>query len=342
MGMNCLERTQSAVRGEAVDYPPTFPILIAPACQLVGVKQREYSLDPAVMAETLIRARDLCGFDGIYVSRDNWIYHQALGGEMVFPEDDESFAPRTVLDSIRGFSELSVPDPFEAPGMKTVLAAAQEVVRRVGNQFYIQANVDVGPFSLAGILRGIQDFMMDVATEDPRTVHPYLEFCTEAVIAYCKAMVRTGVHGIQYGDSVASLISREQNQEYVLPYLKRSLEALKGSPCDLWIHICGKTNHILDLLEDLPIQGFEVDALVDIAEARSLLGPRMALKGNVDTTFLLTESPEAVYRATQDVIRAHGSTGGLVVSPGCGVARMTPLENLRAMVSACREWCESS
>ena len=84
--MNSLERTRSAIRGESVDYTPNFPILIAPACQLVGVKLGGYFQDPKVMAETLIEARALCGFDGIYVSRDNWVYHEAMGGEMVFQE----------------------------------------------------------------------------------------------------------------------------------------------------------------------------------------------------------------------------------------------------------------
>ncbi len=87
--MNALQRTQSAIRGRPVDRLPCFPILIAPACQLVGVKQGDYSQDADVMADTLLRARELTGADGIYVSRDNWVQHQALGGAMVFPEDDE-------------------------------------------------------------------------------------------------------------------------------------------------------------------------------------------------------------------------------------------------------------
>ena len=65
--MNSLERTRKAIRGEVVDRIPTFPILLAPACELLGVKQRDYFLKPVVMADTLIRARELINADGIYV-----------------------------------------------------------------------------------------------------------------------------------------------------------------------------------------------------------------------------------------------------------------------------------
>jgi len=312
--------------------------MIASACQLTGTPQGRYSLDPQVMADTLIAARDMTQADGIYVSRDNWVYHQALGGELVFPENDESYAPRTVLQSLDDFRKLSVPDPRRAPGMKTLLAAAREVVRRVGDQYYIQANIDCGPFSLGAVLRGIQEFMMDTATEDLHRLAEYLEFCTEVVIAYGRAMIATGVHGIQYGDSVASLIGPDMYRRYALPYQRKSLSALANNHCDLWLHICGQTEHILPQVAQLPIEGFEVDAPVDIGLARRLLGDRIVLKGNLPTTFLLRESPQAIYAATQEIIRQHGSTNRLVVSAGCGVPRATPLENLLAMSRACREF----
>jgi uroporphyrinogen decarboxylase len=336
--MNCLERTQKAVRGQRIDRIPNFPILLAPACQLVGVKQRDYNLDPDVMADTLIRARDLIGADGIYVSRDNWVYHEALGGELIFPEDDESYSKEPILDAVRDFRKLRVPDPETAPGMKTLLAAARKVVEEVGDRYYIQANIDCGPFSLAAVLRGAQPFMLDLVTEDEIQLHELLEFCTDVVIAYGQAMIATGVHGIQYGDSTASLISPEHYERFALPYQQRSVDALAGQNCDIWIHICGNTEHLLHFLRPLNIQGFEVDAKVEMATARRLLGESIAVKGNLDTTFLLQRSPEEVYEATRAILKSGDFKTGIIMSPGCGVPRMTPLENLKAMTRACEDY----
>jgi MtaA/CmuA family methyltransferase len=336
-GATGLERTRRAIRGQPVDRPPTFPILLAPACQLVGVKQRDYNLDAGVMAETLLRARELCGCDGIYVSRDNWVYHQALGGQLVFPEDDESYSRQPLLASLREFRKLAVPDPESAPGMRTLLQAARRVVQVAGERYYVQANIDTGPFSLAAVLRGAQDFLLDLATEAEADLKELLSFCSEVVTAYGGAMIRTGVHGIQFGDSTASLVSPEHYARFALPYQERVLSALNGKGCDLWIHICGKTDHLLPMLRHLPFEGFEVDAKVDLRLARELLGERIALKGNLDTTCLLTRTSEEVHRACLAILRGFPSKTGLILSPGCGVPRMTPLENLRAMVRACEQ-----
>jgi uroporphyrinogen decarboxylase len=335
--MTSLERTRAAIRGQPVDRIPTFPILLAPACQLMGVKQRQYNLDPGIMAATLLKAREMCGFDGIYVSRDNWVYHQALGGKLIFPEDDESYSTEVLLGSIRDFRRLRVPDPEGAEGMASLLTAVRAVVREAGGAFYIQANIDTGPFSLGAVLRGTQDFLMDLVTENERDLHEFLRFCTEVVVAYGRAMIRTGVHGIQFGDSTASLVSPELYAKFVLPYQEQAVDALKGLGSDLWIHICGRTDHLLHFLRDLPIQGFEVDAKVDIITARRLLGERIALKGNLDTTFLLQRSPGEVRAACLEILRSGDFRTGVILSPGCGVPRMTPLANLRAMVRACEE-----
>lgn len=332
--MTGLERTRAAVRGRPVDRVPVFPILLAPACQLTGVRQRDYNLDAAVMADTLLRAREMCGFDGIYVSRDNWVYHEALGGGLTFPEDDESFTKVPLLDSIGGWRSLSVPSPERAKGMQTVLAAARSVMAAAGDSHYIQANIDTGPFSLAAVLRGTETFLLDLATADETELSKLLEFCTEVVIAYGRAMIATGVHGIQFGDATASLISPADFAKFVLPWERRALEALGGKDCDLWVHICGSTEHILPLMRDLPFQGFEVDAKVDMSTARGALGPGIALKGNLDTTFLLQRTPAEVEAACRRILEDGRIRTGAVLSPGCGVPRMTPLENLRAMVRA--------
>ncbi|HUJ73773.1 MAG TPA: uroporphyrinogen decarboxylase family protein, partial [bacterium] len=201
---------------------------------------------------------------------------------------------------------------------------------------YIQANIDTGPFSLAAVLRGTETFLLDLATADEGRLRPLLEFSTDVVIAYGKAMIATGVHGIQFGDATASLISPADFERFVVPYQGRALRELGGADCDLWIHICGKTDHVLPLMRGLPFQGFEVDAKVDLGTARQLLGDRIAVKGNLDTTFLLQQSADEVRRESLRILNEAPPTG-VVFSPGCGVPRMTPLENLRAMVQAAED-----
>jgi len=333
--MSSLELVRAAMSGKAIDRIPVFPILIAPACKLIGVRQRDYFLDSKVMATTLIEARKICGFDGIYVSKDNWVYHEALGGKLEYPEDDETYSKDRVLGSLDGFMHLEIPDPFTAPSMRTVIGAARKVVEEVGTEYYIQANIDTGPFSLACVLRGAQEFIMDLYDGNSVQVYAFLDFCTETIITYGKAMISTGVHGIQMGDATASLLNPDLFRSFALPYLEKVVNALTGRGADIWLHICGNTLHILPDIARLPIQGFEVDALVPLENARKLLGPDIALKGNIDTSFLLSASAQEVYEKSRKILSESGLDTNFIFSPGCGVPKMTPLHNLKALVKAC-------
>ncbi len=325
-----------AISLEPVDYPPVILIATSVACQLTGTRQGQFASDPDVLADTLVGLAEMVDCDGVYVTLDNLVVHEAMGGRVTMVEDDERMGHDPVLSDLRDFRELAIPDPWQSPGMRTVLAAAQRAVEKAGDRYYVMANIDCGPFSTAANLRGVQSFLMDISTEDPGLVGDYLGFCTDLVVAYGRAMHETGVHGIQYGDSTAGLIGPDMFERFALPYLERSIRDLHRPGCDFWLHICGQTQHILPLLRSVPMQVFEVDAMVPMATARTLMEDSVALKGNLDTVFLQNAMPEEVYAATQKLIRAHG-TRGLVVSAGCMVTRLTPLENLRAMTQACRD-----
>lgn len=336
--MNALDRVRRAVAFESIDRFPVFPITIASSCELTGTPQGRYSKDANVLAETLLAVRDMFDFDGVYVSRDNWVFHEAFGGAMEFPEDDEPNGRGPLLAEPSEFRRLTLPDPERAPGTSTLLAAARQVVAAVGERCYVQANIDSGPFSVAAELLGLEHFLLVLSTVEAGEIEEFLEFCTDVVVAYGRAMAATGVHGIQYGDACAGLVGPQMYRRFVLPYQQRTVEELGGEACDLWIHICGRTTHILPLVATLAIDGFEIDAQVPLAEGRTLLGKRIALKGNLDTTFLLSRTPEEVHAETTRMLADYGAASGLVVSPGCGVPRMTPRENLSAMVEACRDF----
>ena len=177
--------------------------------------------------------------------------------------------------------------------MPTVLAAARSVMAKAGEAFYVQANIDTGPFSLAAVLRGTETFLLDLATADEKDLGDLLEFCTEVVVAYGRAMIATGVHGIQFGDATASLISPHDFARFVLPWQRRALEALGGKrlrPVGAHLRIHG-AHPSTDAGPPLPgfRSGFTRSTCVRRAGAWEK-GSR--LKGNLDTTFLLQRDTE--------------------------------------------------
>jgi uroporphyrinogen-III decarboxylase len=83
----------------------------------------------------------------------------------------------------------------------------------------------------------------------------------------------------------------------------------------------------------------EIDHLVDLREACRIVGPDVALWGNLDPVGLLAQSrPERVERIARQTLEVMEECGHrrFVLSSGCTLALETPEANLRAMLEAAR------
>jgi uroporphyrinogen decarboxylase len=75
-----------------------------------------------------------------------------------------------------------------------------------------------------------------------------------------------------------------------------------------------------------------VDWRVDLASVRELIGPRIALQGNVDPCLLLGPE-EGVRNAALGAIESTGGMGH-ILNLGHGILQQTPVENARAFVQS--------
>ena len=83
------DRVRAVLAGREPDRTPVLAGMLANAAWLQGVPQRRFHTDAATLASCVVQASRAVGLDGVYVSSDNWVMYQALGGEVVFPDDDE-------------------------------------------------------------------------------------------------------------------------------------------------------------------------------------------------------------------------------------------------------------
>ena len=329
------ERIRRLLDRVPVDRTPVLASMIAAAAEMRGIPQNVIHRDPRVNAETLLGvARDL-GLDGAYISSDNWIIHSALGGEIDFPEDDEPMGRRPVLDDWGKLDGLAVPDPESAGRMPFMLRAARRAVELNTGGLFLEANVDSGAFAMAGILRGTEQLMLDVSLE-PQRVHRLLEFCTRVASAYGAAMARTGVDAVQFGDSTASLVSRQMYDEFVKPYQPPVVEAIRQAGAYPFLHVCGNSTHLSGALAETGATCVEIDAPADLRGTVAAFADRAAVRGNVPTMLLRDGTPDQVERSARQCLEAAGSSR-FILSPGCGVPRGTPTENIRALVRVAHE-----
>ena len=329
------ERIRRLLDGESVDRTPVMASFIAAGAKWRHIPQRRLHQDPETNASVLVGCARELRLDGAYISSDNWIIHSALGGQIDFPEDDEPWGRRPVLDDWGKLDELAVPDPERDGRMPFMLAAVRNALEMSDGELFIEANIDSGPFQMAGILRGAEALMYDVVLA-PDRVHRLLEFCTEVVTDYGAAMARTGVDAVQFGDSTASLVSRETYLEFVKPYQRRAVAAIRGAGAYPFLHVCGNSNHVSGELAEAGAACVEIDAPADLGRTMEVFGDRAVIRGNVATTLIERGPLEEIKRvARQCVSSARG--GRLILSPGCGVPKGTPQEHIRALVEVAEE-----
>ena len=85
--MNSLERFQTALAMKEPDRVPVAPSVLTRAIKKAGAKQYDYHTNPEVLANAQILHCDLYDFDGMYISSDNVIMYEALGGKIIYPDE---------------------------------------------------------------------------------------------------------------------------------------------------------------------------------------------------------------------------------------------------------------
>jgi uroporphyrinogen decarboxylase len=295
------------------------------------VRQYDYHTNPEVLASAQIDHCERYDFDGVYISSDNVIMYEALGGKIVFPDDNSyPFWTTPVITSSRDLAHLRVPDPAHAGRMPMLIEAAHMAVERVGDRRFVLANIDSGPFNLACTLMDLMNAMLFLK-DQPDEFRAIMEFCSQVTIAYGAGMAKSGCHGVQFGESTASLIGRRLYEEFVWPYDCLVIEELKKQGIYVFLHVCGDSTPFFDLIVNSGADCLEFDSQVDIAWAKQQAGTKIALKGNINTTNFISKSVEGITEDFRHAIETAKQGGGYILCGGCEVPAATSDEILDAM-----------
>jgi len=322
-GMTSLERHWLALRLQEADRVPVAPSFLTRTVRKLGAKQHAYHNDPQVLADAQIAHCEAYDFDGLYISSDNVIMYEALGGRIIFPDDHSyPFWTDPLISAGADLAKLGVPDPLVAGRMPVIIEATRIAARELGDRRFILTNIDSGPFSLACTLMGMEAALAFLV-EEPAEMQEILAFCSEVAIAYGRAVAGCGCHGVQFGESSAVTIGRERYHRLAWPYDRYVVEELKKTGVAVFLHVCGDSSSIIDLMAATGADCLEIDSQVSIAWAKEQTAGRTALKGNVNTVSFLTRSVSEFLGECEQVITQAKPGGGFILCGGCEVPAAT-------------------
>jgi len=168
---------------------------------------------------------------------------------------------------------------------------------------------------------------------DPGAWHSLMETLTSTLIRYLTAQIEAGCQAVQLFDSWAGCLSPEDYRQFVLPHTRAVIDGLPSeTPV---INFLTGNPALLPLLAEAGGQVIGLDWRVDMAEARTLLGPDRPVQGNLDPVSLLADVDTLKQRA-HAVLNAAGPTGH-VFNLGHGVFPEVPPDNVKALIEIVHE-----
>ncbi len=222
-----------------------------------------------------------------------------------------------------------------------LLHQTREIKKLVGEDKLIAACI-AGPFTTAGMLVGVQDFMMLLVDEEMEDeLNHLLDYAEEACVLAYEELHEAGVDVAWFGEPVSSgaMISQDMFEEFAKEPIQRGYDRLKNTYKYIFMHMCGNSGSRVATIKDMGFDAFSVDAMVDLEQAGKDSDGKMVIIGNIGPSDpLKSGTPQEVEAAAKEAVaKIAAGNGRLILCPGCDVPIGTSYENILAMEKTARE-----
>ena len=286
---------------------------------------------PELAIEVSLQPHRILGVDAVIVFSDILIPAGAMG--LPFELTDKGPVIESPLRTAAQIHELSVFDPEQETGF--LMDAIRGLTRELGPNVPV-LGFAAAPWTLACYMiegHGKDGFpaAKTLLYSEPELFRSLLNRIARATAGYLRAQIAAGASAVQLFDTWVGELTLEQYREFALPATQFLIEEIRAgdTPVILYTKASG---HLLAAAAESGANVLSVDWRMDLATVRKIVGPRIALQGNVDPCVLL--GPENVAR--QAALAAVERTGGAghILNLGHGILQQTPVENARAFVQA--------
>ncbi len=338
VSVNRKELFLRACRGEAVLRVPVWMMRQAgrylPEYREIRAKHAflEVCKTPDLAAEVSLQPFRRLGVDAVIVFSDILIPAEAMGLQLEIGDAGPNL-PNPVR-SQADVDRLKIFDPEAETGF--LPEAVRRIVKSVGP--------DVPVLGFAGAPWTLACYMVEGKTKEgfatvkrflyhePKTFRALLHRIARATIPYLKAQIAAGATAVQLFDTWCGELNAQDYEDFALPAVQEIISAIGGSvPV---IYYTKASQHLLPAVARSGATVLSVDWRVDLGEIRKMLGPRIALQGNVDPAVLLGP-PQKIRDVTLATIGSLWGRGH-ILNLGHGILQQTPVENAKLFIDTCQ------
>jgi uroporphyrinogen decarboxylase len=309
------------------------PIMGAYLAQLTGTTVKQNLTDGATMFKTIeqfITALKpdfaMCTFPDLAMEAE------ACGCELKMPDNALPSVEVHVVKDQSDLNKLTIPDPYKDGRMSVFI----EATKLFNKRFTLTTTAaSVGPFTLAAELMGV-DIITRKVIKEPELVHEVMEYSLKVVQRYNEELIKAGADSIGIAEPTCSLLSAKAFEKMVLPYLQRYTESLSVSAS---LHICGRAGHLVELMCKTGAVALSLDSPTDITKIKDKVPPEIMIMGNLaPVEVLMMKTPEEVRQASLEMLKTMDDMPNYGLMSGCDLPVGTPIENIKAMMDAVKEY----
>jgi uroporphyrinogen decarboxylase len=275
---------------------------------------RAFALDAAIVFADILPVLEGMGLNLEFVQGDGPVIHNPIR-------------------SATAIEDLATPPAEESLGF--TLQAIRQVKAELGGRVPL-IGFSGAPFTLASYaIEGgsSRNYIKakGLMYEQPGLWHLLMEKLAEVIGDYLRAQAAAGADVLQLFDSWVGALSPVDYQEYVLPYSRQAIKTAKLDRDLPVIHFGTGTAGLLPLIKQAGGDVIGVDWRIDLAQASQLLGPDVAIQGNLDPLVLMAPIPEIKKQAARIIDSVHDRTGH-IFNLGHGIIKETPVDHVAALV----------
>jgi len=274
------------------------------ACEVTLQPLRRFSLDAAILFSDILTIPDAMGL-GLYFA------------------DGEGPQFRKPVRTASDIRQLAVPDPEEK--LRYVMDAVRLIRRELAGRVPLIGFAG-SPWTLATYMvegGSSKDFALikKMLYSDPELMHALLAVTARAVTQYLNAQIAAGAQAVMIFDTWGGVLSPRAYREFSLAYMRDIVNGVtrmadgRQVPVILFTKGGGPS---LEAMADTGCDALGLDWTCDLGSARSRVGHKVALQGNMDPSVLYAP-PERIRAEVDTLLASFGHGNGHVFNLGHGI-----------------------
>jgi len=292
------------------------------ACEVTLQPLKRFDLDAAIIFSDILTIPDAMGLGLHFIAEG--------GPQFEFPVRD-----------IKAIEQLPTLDPnTDLQYVMQAIALVKQSSLQVPLIGFCGSPWTVATYMVEGKSSRTFSTIKSMLYQDPQSLLALLSKLTRASCDYLHAQILAGVDVCMIFDTWGGVLSGAAYRQFSLHFMQEIVSYLKSHALTKHIPIILFTKQGGQWLEDIAETGCDaigIDWTQDLHHARSRVGEKVALQGNLDPTILYA-SNERIGQEVKSLLAAYGTGSGHIVNLGHGIYPDISPEKVQVMIEAVHQY----